>query len=141
MAGLELVSFHLAGYPLAVQAAQVGQMQALNEQAQANRQRLCQLLGLTDATKENPGLPQQALLLRTGLDALACALDGPVELFHAEPSQLLPLPPLMQACQRLPAVRGLLRHQHRLWLLLDLNRLDLEAPSRIGQAAPAVKPQ
>ncbi|MEO5344274.1 MAG: hypothetical protein H7842_13245 [Gammaproteobacteria bacterium SHHR-1] len=122
MIGLEMVSFHLAGYPLAVQASQVGQMQALDDQAQANRQRLCQLLGLD---KGKTHAPQQALLLHTAKGPQPCALDQPVELFPARAEQLLPLPPLLRAASKIQAVRGLLRQDQHLWLVLDLKRLDL----------------
>ncbi|MBF0257196.1 MAG: hypothetical protein HQL47_12230 [Gammaproteobacteria bacterium] len=123
---LELVGFRLAGYPLVVEAGLVGQMQAPHAQALAsalaNRQRLCAYLGLP---AEAPAGRWHSLLLRSAAGPLACALDEPIELFSASLEQLLPLPPLVRDCQRLPAVRAVLQRPEGLCLVLDPARLRL----------------
>ncbi len=119
---IELVRFRLSGYPLVVLAEQVGIMQPLDDPARHNRERLRRQLGLPESTSP---LRQQALQLKCAGVSLDCAVDAPVELLNAPAEAILPLPPLMQDCQRLPAVRALLHYEGELHLLLDLRRLSL----------------
>lgn len=119
----ELLAFNLAGYPVAILAAQsAGLVQDAMAVAEADRRRVW-LLQLLQCT-EQPGLRgRHSLLLKGAAGVFPLAIDEVPVLETISCTQLRPLPDIMAKVERLAAVRGFWVHGGGLRLLFDPLRL------------------